>query len=222
MRMRLSMLSVLFAFSVASPALAVSTFHSSASFLGALSTYVVEDFEDEALVGTPNSGGVSSLVLSDFTVTSSKPALKILGAPAFGNHNTTPGGSQYLSADTDLGFVAASVGVSAFPGPVNAVGFELIDFDLMPAVVTVNGHSYWVKPTGDGGSRFFGVIADAPITSLRIGPLGLDSHWSIDDLVLGSTRRLMPAVPEPSAALVFGIGSVFAATATRRRRIARA
>jgi len=198
------------------PAAAVSIFSSSSSFRSALSSYVLEDFEDESLVGTATAGGVSSLVLSDFTVTANRPALKILGTPVSGNHNTTPGGRKYLSADTDLGFVAASVAISGLGGPLDAVGFELIDFDLMPAVVSINGQSYYVPPTGNGGSRFFGVIANGPITSLRIGSLFPDSHWSIDDLVLGRSRGRVAAVPEPSAALVFAMGTVFVAVARRR------
>ena len=201
-----------------SASLGATIFHSQSGFLGAIGPHIVEDFEDEALVGTAGGGGVASLALSHFTVTSNKPALKILGAPAFGNHNTTPGGSRYLSADTDLGWVAAAVGVSAFPGPIHAVGFRLIDFDVLPPVIQVNGSIYATLPTGDGGSRFWGIVTSAPITSLRIGPLGPDSHWSLDDLVIGRGRVNAPAVPEPSAALLFAFGSAVGPGAPRRRR----
>ena len=171
---------------------AAVVFNDQGSFLSAAGPLSREDFEDEPLVGNPDSGAVPSIAFDFFTATSTPTALKVLGSPAFGNHNTTPGGQKYLSADTDLGFTGSTVQFISFAAPVSTFGLFLVDIES-GATVTINAIPYNVASTGDGGTRYFGIIEDVPFTSVALSG-GQDSHWSMDDVVAN--------VPEPPALLL--------------------
>jgi hypothetical protein len=167
------------------PAAGVMTFDNQADFLAAAGAVTTEDFEDEPVVGDCSTGGVSNLSVTDFSVASSVPALKLLNIPCFGNHNTTPGGAQYLSMDTDVGGVGADIMI-VLDNPSTAFGLYLIDLESASIEVVINGSSYVVPPNSDGGESYFGIIDPAGFTTVGMNQLNAtDSHWSVDDVAYG-------------------------------------
>lgn len=161
--------------------LGVTTYDNQADFLAAAGAVTTEDFESEPASGLCSGGIVALLVLSDFTATSSPDALRVNNVACFGNHNTTPGGANYLSVDTDIGFVSGDVLLS-FAAPIDAFGLYLVDIEGS-LEITIHGNVYPVPGTGDGGEAYFGIISAAPFTSIALSdPTTNDSHWSMDDL----------------------------------------
>ncbi len=195
-------------FAAASPgALAGIVFNDRADFLNnAVGPIVIEDFEDEAVVGTPAGGQVGMLTLTDFIATSNPLALKILDQPSAGNMNTTPGGAKYLALDTDIAGVSASV-TWFFTTPITELGFNIIDLKTV-IVVTINATDYLINGAGDGGVTFWGILDVGEFDTISFNIVeGIDSFYSFDDLVYS-------IVPTPGAALLL----VIAAGSSRRRR----
>jgi len=180
-----------------------TVFDNQADFFAAVGAVVTEDFESYT-PGDPSGGAVSFMDFGTFSATSDPAALKILSGDFFGNHNTTPGGSQYLSADTDIGGVSADVTLT-FDEPVFAFGLYLVDAEDGGFIHIGNDfHPFAGGP--DGVETYFGIISDTPFTTITIDAGDTDSHWSMDDVSY--------AVPAPGsiAALLIGLGSI------RRRR----
>jgi len=162
----------------------VTIFDDQAAFLAAAGQVLTEGFEDEAPVGTGNSGGVASLAFDDFSATAVPAALKILDVPWVGNHNTTPLGKQYLSGDTDTLMASADLTLT-FASPIHNLGMFLVDLDAFDAEVTINGATYIIPAHGDGGESYFGILSDVEFTEVAVGSTGGDNHYSLDDLAYG-------------------------------------
>lgn len=186
-------------------------FSDQASFLTAAGPLTVEDFEAEAEFATPETAPPQASIAFDFFTASSSPdALKLLDETVFGNHNTTPEGSIFLSADTDLSFVDATVTL-VFSTPIIEFGLFMIDIDIGDGSVEINGIGYSIAATGNLGSQYFGIIEDTPFTSVILNGGFENSHWSMDDLAFS-------VIPEPSTFLLTSLGLIGFALANRRRR----
>ncbi len=160
-------------------------FNDQAAFLAAAGPVTTQTFEDEPSSGLCDSGGLTVLGVDGFLATANPAALKLLREPCFGNHNTTPGGQKYLSADTDLGLFSAEV-MFVFNQYITSLGLFLIDLDISILEVTVNGVSYPVNPHGDGGQSYFGIVGASPFTYATFRVVTeVDSHYSFDDVAYG-------------------------------------
>ena len=160
----------------------IAVFTTRAAFLSALDGRLTETFEHEPWTATCDSGAVAAMSFFDFDVTSQPAALKLLRDGCFGNHNVTPGGKRYLSADTDSADVSAVVDFH-FDAALHAFGTYLIDLDDTGAELEINGATYPVPATGDGGEAFLGILSAATfhqVTCRIVG--GVDSHYSFDDV----------------------------------------
>ena len=190
------------------PAQAVTLFDTESDFVSTSDQIVTENFETSAVFGTESSGGVLSANFGILGVTADRPAIKLLAIPSIvGNHNTTPGGSNYLAIDTDVGNTSANV-VLEFSTPVLAVGFYAVDIED-GLDIEIGGQHYFIPPTPSGGEQFFGIRADSPFSQLSLAPGSQDSFWNIDDI------SYLP-VPEPSGFLLLGLACL---TLLRRHRI---
>ena len=180
---------------MAAPASAVTTIYSSqGDYLLAAGALRSEDLETHALVGDAGSGAVGVLPFTGFRAVSDPAGLKVLDVEVVGNHNTTAGGSQYLSADTDS-LESATVTLQFTPS-VDRVGFSVVDLDTFAMEVTINGVTYVIPTTGDGGQAYFGIISDTSFDEVLLAPMTGDVHYSLDDF----------AYPNPP--LEFGTGWV--------------
>ena len=192
------------------------SFDSAESLLQVTSfTTGLEDFEETNLVGTTISGGVGELNFHDFSVTASPTALKVLSGEVHGNHNTTIDGDQYLSTDTDRAFLGSTLTLT-FYDPIQVFGATLIDLDGIggTGVIKVDGRIFNIGENSDSGESFFGIIADIPFTTV-VFQMGMDSHWSLDDIMYD--WDLQP-IPEPASLLILGAG--IAGIVLGRRRFA--
>jgi len=175
----------------------ITVFPDQASFLTAAGPVITEDFEDELLIGTPHSGAMTPIAFDDFTAGSTPAALKVLDVEWYGNHNTTPGGSRYLSADTDISYQSSEVSFT-FDFPVSAFGLYLIDIEES-VVLTINGNNYTVPANGNAGESYFGIITDSLFTLVHMDMGVEDSHTSMDDIAY---------IPEPATIMLLGLGSL--------------
>lgn len=186
----------------AAPAFATTTYDNQADFYANAGMLSVEDFESHA-PGDPGGGALPFIDFGLFEATSNPDALKILQGPFFGNHNTTPGGSKYLSLDTDVGFVSADLTL-VFDAPIIEFGVYIVDAED-GGFVTVGGSTYNVLGGPDGVERYFGIISDTPFTTIRIDMGDTDSHWSVDDVAF--------TIPTPGTLALLLTGAL----AVRRR-----
>jgi len=166
------------------PVRAANVVFSEAAFLAEAEGVVFETFEDEPNSGTSGGGGVDQIVFDGFTASATLPALKVFDTPLFGHENTTPGGSKYLSIDTDVGGVSATATLT-FDPPVYAVGFYMIGGDPGPSTIELDGVSYPLAEAGFDGNAYIGLLSNTPFTTLVIRPDSVDSFWSLDDIALG-------------------------------------
>ena len=174
----------------------VLVFNDQAAFLAAAGAVTTETFEDDASSGVCDGFGLTLRSEADFLATSNVLALKLLREPCFGNHNTTPGGQKYLSADTEIGDVSADV-MFIFNQPITALGLFLVDLDSALLEVTINGVSYPVPAHGDAGESYFGLVGAFPFTSATFHiAAGVDSHYSFDDVAYSLSG---PVSTEPSS-----------------------
>jgi len=187
----------------------LDVFFDAGSFLSQASslpgTVEVEDFEGAPLSGTLEGGALPFISFAPFTAASVPDAVKVLDTPSVGNHNTTPGGSQYLGVDTDIGSLSADLTLT-FDEEVAAVGFFLISADHInavdptPVTVVVQGFEYTMPVPDENEEAFFGITSGSAFTSVEIRPDDVDSFYSIDDVSY---------VPEPSLATL-GLAGLFA------------
>jgi hypothetical protein len=170
-------------------------FDDQAAFLAAAGPVTTETFEDEPHSGDCDTGALPVLSVTDFTATSNPAALKILRDACFGNHNTTPGGVKYLTADTDVALVSADV-MFVFNEPLTAMGLWLVDLDSALLEVVIQGVGYPVLPHGDGGQSYFGIVSAVPFADATFRIVnGTDTHYSFDDVAYGLSG---PVAVEPA------------------------
>jgi len=203
---------------------AITQYYDVTSFGSATTGYTVftEDFEyPVAVTGDQNSVGVDYMSFSGFDVSSGLLSLKVMDDPFIpgripqdtGNHNTTAGGYNFLSADTNQINVGDYM-LMSFSQPIYAFGVYLIDIES-GGMVTAGGSSFSVSSTPNGGDTFFGLVSDTPFTTVNLNLGGSDSNWSVDDVHFAST----PVVPEPVSTVLFlAGGSVLAGRRFMRRR----
>lgn len=181
------------------PALTAGTVYTDyLAFLAEGGDLHLEDFHDAALVGTTGAGGVELLPFDGFRARADRAALKLMDVPDQGNHGTSVLDGRYLTADTDaLGLYA--VITLEFEPPVDRVAFWAVDLDTFPLGITVEGRTYSLPATGDGGQAFFGYLGDAPFDEVLLEPLGGDNHYSLDDIRFNPPPAAEPAgaVPQP-------------------------
>ena len=162
----------------------VATFDDRVAFLAAAGQLPTESFEAAMPSGTPTSGGVDELEFAGFFARSDLEALKIFDQPTGGNHNTTPGGTVFLSADSDEILTSPSVTLE-FKEAITSFGLFVIDLDLSALFIRINNISYMVPATGHFGQAYFGIITDAPFTTVEITISATDDHYSLDDISFG-------------------------------------
>lgn len=150
------------------------------NFLAAAGVVFIEDFEAEPVTSNCSSGALPSISFDAFTAASAPQSLKILDTPCFGNHNTTPGGSLFLSADTDVGNTPADV-ILTFDFSINAFGLFLIDLED-DIILTILGNAYVVPAGGDGSEAYFGIVTSELFQVIELEVAGDDSHNSFDDI----------------------------------------
>lgn len=184
---------------------ALMTYDNEADFIAASGPLALETFESSPTIGDIASGGQPLLTFGGLTVESTPDALKVLDAPAFGNMNVTPGGSQYLAVDTDIADTGAIV-TFTFDQPTFEFGSFVIDVQSSVATVMVQGEMFEIPIAGDGSVQYFGVVSDMPITSISFD-MGIDSFNSFDDIRY--------TIPTPGAMAIMCAGGLMA---IRRRR----
>lgn len=188
----------------------VTLFSDQTSFLNAAGSVTTENFESSTLSGSETSGALSSLNFNFLAVSSTPPSVKLLGIIlSNGNHNTTLGGSRYLSFDTDQGSVSADATlIFNLPQSISALGFFLIDVEEGVSV-SINGIDYLVSPTSDGDVTYFGIISESPFATVLLDAGVNDSQWSIDDMAV-------KMVPEPTMPVLIIVSIVMFGRQSRR------
>ncbi len=170
--------------------------------LGATASLQSIDFEATPTVGARTGGGVSGLDLPGLSLAADLPALKVLNRAYTGNHNTTPGGRQYLSVDTDS---RRGTPVSfTFVQPIYALAFNLIDHDTGDVVLDIGSERYTFADVSNGESVFFGLILDQTgpgFDSMRM-LAERDGQFALDDFFFARVpARVSPPLPAPLPAV---------------------
>ncbi len=175
---------------------ATTVFENQLDFLLAAGPLSTEDFEAVPLVGDLNGGGVVLLAFDGFRALSDTDALKVLDVQDVGNHGTSPGGPRYLSADTDSLLRTATVTLQFEPS-VSRLGFYVVDLDTFDMEVTINGVSYVIPATGNGGMAYFGILSDTLIAEVLLDSLGSEVQYSLDDVAFPAPPVSIPAGAVP-------------------------
>jgi hypothetical protein len=192
---------------MAGNALAITVFTDRASFMAALDTYTVEDFESYPTYGTPTPliptipNGLTSLALDEFSLSATPKAIKIWNAEHSGAHNTTSGGSNFLYLDTDTGTVGSTT-VFSLDNPVSAFGFDYTGVYEPGTTFTasIGSEVYSLALNNpEATPLFWGIIDLGDFSSITLYT-STDSGYGVDDVTFGS------AVPLPPAAWLFGSG----------------
>jgi hypothetical protein len=176
------------------------------SFNSAISGATTEDFESYPVSGTSGGGASTSLTFSDFSVSTSPDAAKLLDSAFLFSQNTTPGGTKYLYLDTDMGNVG-SLSTFTFDTAVTNVGFYYSynpDWDSQSNLdLTIGTNTYTLGPVDStSGIGFWGITNDISFTSFQIDS-GIISGYGIDDVSYGGGST---SVPEPAPLALLGLG----------------
>lgn len=193
-----------------------------AAFESALDSFAVENFESYPTVGTPDPlistipNGLDNLALNDFSLTATPQAIKIWNAAHSGSDNTTPGGSQFLYLDTDMGTVGSTTGFSLY-NPANAFGFDYTgvyepgtDFTVTIGAAVFN----LALNSPESTPLFWGVIGLDSFSDITLYT-STDSGYGVDDVTFGA------AIPLPPAIWLFGSGLLALAGGTYNGRTRR-
>ena len=201
--------------SVGSAGASAGVYTDRTSFSAAAGNLTIEAFESSPLVGNTTAGGVSSIAFTDFGVSATPMATKLVDADHFaGSFNTTPGGKKYLYLDTDVGF-QGSTATFSFSALTHAIGFDYTGVNERGTTfnLTIDGTTYALTPNVDANSfAFWGYTSDAGFTSFTLST-SLDSGYSLDQVTY------TVAIPEPQsyAMMLLGLGCI-ALLARRRAR----
>ena len=211
---------------MAIPAQGSQVYTDRTSFEASLASFIIEDFESTALVGSADGGATASVSLSDFSLSAAVKstganAVKVLDTVIFGTGNTTPGGERYVYIDSDLSSQGTLTTISFFSG-IQAIGFDYSGLSQSGAepTITIGDEEFsldlnpWppAKPNVVE-SLFWGFTADAPFSTLVIDS-GIDSAYGIDQVTYSS----VPSVPEPGTAILLALGlGLLASRASTRR-----
>ena len=192
------------------------TYSDLASFGGAATTSVVEDFEAVA----PKNVALGSLSHNGITYTPyggvPSPNIWVAG-PGYNNFSTPTTTSSVLTANGDEDFLMSFAATSA-------IGFDTYLNAYGPATITVLGVSgtlgVYTMNQNPAQIGFWGVTSDAgDITGIRWDTvLGGQINTGIDNIRMGSLNSNDPeAVPEPSALALMGLGLMLVCLAARKR-----
>ena len=194
--------------SIASLPVSASVVYTDATLFGsATAGATTEDFESSALSGSTGGGAVTSLMFSDFSVSTSPAAAKVLDTTFTFSQNTTPGGAKYLYLDTDLGNVG-SISTFSFDSAVSSVGFFYTYNPTWDATtnldVMIGADTFTLGPVSTDGVGFWGITDVASFSSFQIDS-GTISGFGIDDMRYGGATS---SVPEPASLALMGLGLV--------------
>lgn len=191
---------------------AAATFTDRATFETALAgaPQTLETFEDEATFGGASSGAVSAASFSDFQVTSTPAAIKLINFSLNGAFNTTAGGANYLVADTDNGAFGSTF-TFVFSTAIDFVGFDYTDYENGAGAVAATFGTETVN-WGTAPNGFFG-YSGAPISSFSIDTNG-DSNIGFDDFAFSQSTAPVP-LPASLALLASGFGLLVLRRRTR-------
>jgi hypothetical protein len=186
---------------------------SSAAFLGALSTPVIERFESVPVDTLIPSGSFFNGLQYFFPTSTSgriDDAFSRVGAS-----------SLALERDGDIAtddfFFPGDVLTVTFPTPIRALGI-FFNIGVSPAgsiSITTPVGTALNGPDYDLSTLYFvGLISDTPFGSATFSSLSTISGWNVDELTWEAAGT---AVPEPSVAvaLLMGLGSIVAAVRQR-------
>jgi hypothetical protein len=190
---------------IAGNALAATVYTYRTEFEAALLSSTIENFENEDPFGIgdfPN--GQPDLTLQHFSLAATPNAIKIMGGPHSGSHNTTAGGENFLYLDTDNPGTVITGSTTDFSlyNPVDAFGFDYTGVFEPGTAFTVTIGSNVFNPVlnnPESSPLFWGVLGLGSFTDITL-TTSLDSGYGVDDVTFGS------AIPLPPAIWLFGSG----------------
>lgn len=199
MKTKLVLALTLAGFMAAVPASALTLYTDEASFLGALSSYTVEDFE-----GLTGGDIQSSYDLGDFTVAADDIMMVLSGAT----------GQGLLNHDFTGGPIARTFTVT-FDNAINAFGFSMQEWgDLGVHGTTMLfsnelGENIVVDTRpGQIGQEFYGVTSNLGFTTVTLfdneNPFGQDGY--VFDNFTYQFHQGNGVVPEPASMALLGLG----------------
>jgi hypothetical protein len=203
----LALAGVLSLLATSSSSAVFTAFTDRASFVAALTSFSVEDFN--GVVGEPSFNG-QDLTIGDITLRNDSVTRNgFVDQPPLvsGVAGTT---NIWLFSDNDP---VARV-LFTFASPITAFGAEFFDFNdfFQRSVFEVLGET--ITPPVQSGitAQFFGFPSDMPFTSVTIAGLANDS-FSADNVTYGSVNPI--PLPAPALILLSALGGL---TVLRRAR----
>lgn len=158
----------------------VQVYTSEAAFIAAVAAHNLETFESE----TPAAFGTSAVISGvsyDSSPTSQLELRDSVGP--FGAGNTTPGGMNFLHADSEVGSFHDPLFITSTVGPMAAFGANFTDLDFGTIQFFVDGDLvHQPSPAGDGATTFVGFIANGGFFFEEIELQVNDRTYGIDDV----------------------------------------
>jgi len=196
------------------------TYTDQASFLGALSSSITEDFEGYAAgtVITNQLTGVNS-VTTDGTGGSTQAEIgSVAGLPfPMTAGKPTSSGDRFLSSELAAEVYAHAGLIFDLDGAYNGVGLYVVDggplgnfnISLFDGLSLVDAASF---PPQTLPNSFVGVISTVPFNHMVIDAADSGDSWGMDDFTIGKI-----VVPEPGTGILLGLGLAFVFGLRRRR-----
>lgn len=165
-----------------------------------------QDFEGLEPFGARVGGGIDQYVFDGWSVEAELSALKVMNRAYSGNHNTSPGGRQYFSIDTDRSWQGVQTRFIS-DSPILALGFNLIDHDADDMRLGINGIEHILPEVSDAEVAFWGVSFDdgSAMTEFWLDS-GKDAQISLDDLAFVHSVAKVISVDEPGSLCLISIG----------------